>query len=93
MVMDPRTEDLFRGVGGRDPRALSRVTDRLESETRRAVEVDEPPLLVVAPDIRRAVAEVAKRHVPGLTVMSYREVDQSVPFVARSVIAAQEVAQ
>jgi hypothetical protein len=29
---------------------------------------------------------VALRHVPGLAVMSYREVDPSVPFVTRGVI-------
>jgi len=51
---------------------------------------DEPPLLVVAPDLRRTVAGIASRHVPGLAVMSYREVDPSVPFVTRGVISAQE---
>jgi len=38
------------------------------------------------------MAGIAARHVPGLTVMSYREVDPSVPFVTRGVISAQEAA-
>ena len=44
-------------------------------------------------DLRRAVAGIAMRHVPGLAVLSYREVDPVVPFVTRGVItAAQEAA-
>jgi flagellar biosynthesis component FlhA len=53
---------------------------------------DEPPVVIVAPDLRRAVAGIAARHVPGLAVMSYREVDPAVPFITRSVITAQEAA-
>ena len=30
---------------------------------------------------------MAQRHVPGLVVMSYREIDPSVPFVTRGVVA------
>jgi flagellar biosynthesis component FlhA len=53
---------------------------------------DEPAVLVVAPDLRRAIAGIAARHVPGLAVMSYREVDPTVPFVTRGVISALEAA-
>jgi flagellar biosynthesis component FlhA len=53
---------------------------------------DEPPVLIVAPDLRRTVAGIAQRHVPGLVVMSYREVDPTVPFVTRGVVSAQEAA-
>lgn len=88
MVLDPRAEDMFRegSARGRDPRALTRLTNDLEGQTRQLVEQDEPPVLVVAPDIRRAVSQVANRHIPGLAVMSYREVDPAVPFVTRKVI-------
>ena len=91
LVLDPTTADLFRDDGRtKDPRALSRVAANLEAKTRSLIERDEPPVIVVEPDIRRAVAAVAGRHVPGLIVMSYREVDPSVPFVTRGVISAQE---
>jgi flagellar biosynthesis component FlhA len=53
---------------------------------------DEPPLLVCAPDLRRTLAQIASRHIPGLSVMSYREVDPTVQFVTRGVISAQEAA-
>ncbi|MSP16546.1 MAG: flagellar biosynthesis protein FlhA [Myxococcales bacterium] len=91
MVLDPRAEDLFRTGGrGSDPQALSRMTTALEDATKRAIERDEPAVLVVAPDVRRALAAVAQRHVPGLSVLSYREIDPAVPLVTRGVVATKE---
>ncbi len=88
LVLDPRAEAMFRD--GKNPRGLSRITDELGARARELTMRDDPPVVVVAPDIRRAVAGVAGRHVPGLAVLSYREVDPSVPFVTRGVVAAQE---
>ncbi len=90
MVLAPAAEELFRGGGS--ARGLSALAGELEAECRKAIERDEPPLLVVAPDVRRTVSAIAARHVPGLVVMSYREVDPSVPFVTRSVVAPKEAA-
>ncbi len=86
MVLDPRAEDIFRPGSRADAPLLTRATAALEEGARRASDRDEPPVLVVAPDIRRAVSAVAQRHVPGLAVLSYREIDPSVPFVTREVI-------
>jgi flagellar biosynthesis protein FlhA len=91
LVLAPPAEELFRDGGTRNARALSKLTGEIEDHTRRAVEADVPAVLVVAPDIRRTVAAVAQRHVPGLTVLSYREVDPSVPFVTQTVIGGQEM--
>ena len=91
-VLDPRAEELFRQGGrGQDPHALSRLAGSLEAAARKATERDEEALLVVAPDVRRAVAAVARRYVPGMVVLSYREVDPGVPLVNRGVIDVQEV--
>jgi flagellar biosynthesis protein FlhA len=90
LVLDPRAEALFRD--GKNARAVSRLVDDIGNKARDLTQRDEPALLVVAPDIRRAVAGVAGRHVPGLAVLSYREVDPAVPFVTRGVITAQELA-
>ena len=90
LVLDPRAEQLFREPGGKNARALSRLTDDLAASARELTRHDEPPLLVVAPDIRRTVASIAARHIPGLAVISFREVDPSVPFVTRGVITALE---
>ena len=88
LVLDPRAEELVRQGGrGNDPQALSRLTGAIEESARRAVERDEPPLLVVAPDVRRAVAAIAQRYAPGLTVLSYRELDPAVPFITRGVVS------
>ncbi len=87
LVLDPRAEETFRTGRGADAGALTRLTTALENAARAAAERDEPAVLVVAPDVRRTLSAIAGRHVPGLAVLSYREVDPSVPFVTRSVIA------
>ena len=86
-VLDPRAEDAFRGGRG-DAATLGRITTAIEDAARKAAERDEEPLLVVAPDVRRAVAQVAQRYAPGLRVLSYRELDPGVPFVTRGVVSA-----
>jgi flagellar biosynthesis protein FlhA len=92
LVLDPRAESLLRDGSGRQARAISKLTEDIAARARDLAMRDEPPLLVVAPDLRRTMAGIASRHVPGLAVMSYREVDPSVPFVTRGVISAQESA-
>jgi flagellar biosynthesis protein FlhA len=92
LVLDPRAEALFRDASGRSARQLTKLTEDLAARARDLAVLDQPPVLVVAPDLRRAVAGIAARHVPGLAVMSYREVDPGVPFVTRGVISAQEAA-
>jgi flagellar biosynthesis protein FlhA len=88
LVLDPRAEELLRSGGrGADPQALTRLTNAIEVAARNATDRDEPALLVAAPDVRRAVAAIAARHVPGLSVMSYREIDPAVPFVTRAVVS------
>jgi flagellar biosynthesis protein FlhA len=92
LVLDPRAEALLRDGTGRSARALTKLTEDLANRARDVAMRDEPPILVVAPDLRRAVAGIASRHVPGLAVMSYREVDPSVPFVTRGVVTAPDAA-
>jgi flagellar biosynthesis protein FlhA len=92
LVLDPRAEALLRDGSGRQARAISKLTEDIAARARDLAMRDEPPLLIVAPDLRRTVAGIASRHVPGLAVMSYREVDPTVPFVTRGVISAQESA-
>jgi flagellar biosynthesis protein FlhA len=92
LVLDPRAEQMLREGGVKHTRALSRLTEDLVARSRDLAMKDEPPVLVVAPDLRRTVAGIAQRHVPGLVVMSYREVDPTVPFVTRGVVSAQEAA-
>ena len=92
LVLDPRAEQVLREGGLKHSRALSKLTEDLAARSRDLAVRDEPALLVVAPDLRRTVAGIAARHMPGLAVMSYREVDPTVPFVTRGVVSAQEAA-
>jgi len=90
LVLDPRVEQMLREGGVKHTRSLTKLTEDLGNRARDLAMRDEPPLLVVAPDLRRTVAGIAQRHAPGLVVLSYREVDPTVPFVTRGVISAQE---
>ena len=92
LVLDPRIEQMLREGGVKHTRSLTKLTEDLGNRARDLAMRDEPPLLVVAPDLRRTVAGIAQRHAPGLVVLSYREVDPTVPFVTRGVISAQEAA-
>jgi flagellar biosynthesis protein FlhA len=92
LVFDPRAEALLRDGSGKNARALNRLTEDLANRARDLAVRDEPPVLVVAPDLRRTVAGIASRHVPGLAVLSYREIDPAIPFVTRGVVSAQEAA-
>ncbi len=89
IVLDPRAEALLRDGTARSARGLSKLTEDLANKARDCAMRDEPPIVVVAPDLRRAVAGIASRHVPGLAVMSYREVDPTIPFITRAVISAE----
>ena len=92
IVLDPRAEAVLRDGTIRSARGLNKLTDELANRARDCAMRDEPPIVIVAPDLRRAVAGIAARHVPGLAVMSFREVDPSVPFITRAVVTAQESA-
>lgn len=90
LVLDPRAESLLRDPSPRLAPAVARLGDELGDWTRELTSREEPPLLVVAPELRRAVSRLAARHAPGLAVLSTREVDLSLPFATRAVVAAPE---
>jgi flagellar biosynthesis protein FlhA len=87
LVIDPRAEALLRDHSPRNAPAVARLGDELAARTRQLTIHEEPALLIVPPDLRRTVAGLAARHAPGLAVLSYREVDPSLPFQTRAVIS------
>jgi flagellar biosynthesis protein FlhA len=74
LVMDPRAEDAFRN-GGPDASGSQRVLSALDGLARNFAGVTTPPLLICAQDIRRAVSGFLTRRIPGLSILSYGEVD------------------
>jgi flagellar biosynthesis protein FlhA len=90
LVIDPRAEAMIRDGNARTAAAVARLGDELAARTRALSIREEPAVLIVAPDIRREMARLAARHAPGLAVLSYREVDQTLPFMTRAVISVQE---
>ena len=74
LMLDPRVEDVFRG-GGPDANEAQRILSSLDNGARAFGTVATPPAVICAPDVRRNVAQFLTRRIPGLSVISYREVD------------------
>ncbi len=74
LVLDPHAEQVFRS-GGPDAASAQRLLSSLDQAARNFARVTTPPLVLCAPDIRRRVAEFLTRRVPGLSVLSFREID------------------
>jgi flagellar biosynthesis protein FlhA len=74
LVMDPRAEDVFRN-NGPDAVSAQRVLSSLDGLARNFAGVTTPPLLICAQDIRRAVSNFLTRRIPGLSILSYGEID------------------
>jgi flagellar biosynthesis protein FlhA len=73
LVLDPRAEETFRK--GIDAASAQRLLGALDESARGFASVSTPPALVCAPDVRRSVSSFLLRRVPGLSVLSYREID------------------
>jgi len=63
---------------GMDPSVLPKVVGGIEKAVASMSATSVEPLVLTAPDIRRSVATLARRHAPGLAVMSFGEVDPRV---------------
>jgi flagellar biosynthesis protein FlhA len=77
VVLDPRVEEVFR-AGFPDAAQSQRLLASLDVSARAFAGVTTPPVLVCAADVRRNVYEFLSRRVPGLSVLSYREIDPKV---------------
>lgn len=73
LVLDPRAEERFRA--GLDAVSAQRLLGSLETAARAFSDVTSPPVVLCAADIRRRVSEFFGRRVPGLSVLSFREID------------------
>ena len=91
LFLDPKVEEIFRqmqrGVAGQDPNALGRVLKSLETAMVGMRSAASPPVLVTAPDVRRSVQTLVGRYVPGLTVISLREIDARTEVVSLGTVA------
>ena len=97
-VVDPQLEQDLRmalqSTGGEaaafDGQALPRILGALERMAQSFQDLPSLPVLVVAPDIRPHLAAFAARHVPGLSVYSYREIEPDTPITTMGVVGGQE---
>lgn len=86
LILDPGAEQAFRD-GGLDATGAQRVLSSLDGASRAFAGVTTPPAVICAPDVRRAVQEFLTRRVPGLSVLSYREIDASATIRSLGVVS------
>ncbi|MFH1130324.1 MAG: flagellar biosynthesis protein FlhA [Pseudomonadota bacterium] len=97
LILDPQLEQDLRGAlrsGGEaatfDSQAIPRVLSALEEATSKLMDSPNLPVLVVSPDIRPHLAGFSARHVPGLSVYSYREIEPNTPIHTLGVLGGAE---
>lgn len=96
LVLDPQLEQSLRdalqqGGGGAavfDNAAIPRVLGALEVSMGRLGDLAAVPVLLVGPDLRPHMAAFCGRHVPGLAVYSYREIEPNTPIQTLAVVGS-----
>ena len=74
LILDPKAEQAFRGPA-LDAGSAQRILSSLDSAASAFAGVTTPPVLICAQDVRRRVADFLTRRIPGLSVLSYQEID------------------
>lgn len=93
LFLDPRVEDMFRQMlrgiapASGDATELSRTLTALEQAVKQIGQTQYLPLLVVSPEIRRSVMTVVSRYLPGMAVISHREVDSQTTIASLGVVS------
>jgi flagellar biosynthesis protein FlhA len=98
LILEPQLEQdlkhVFRAAHGEaatiDGLAIPRLLSALERTAARLGTAAHLPVLVVAPEIRPHLAAFAARHVPGLAVYSYREIEPNTPLHTLGVVGGAE---
>ena len=86
LVLDPTAEQAFRE--GLAAGSAQRVLASLETGSRGFAGVSTPPAVICAPDVRRQVFDFLSRRVPGISVLSFREIDGSATIRSLGVVSA-----
>lgn len=87
LVLDPNAEAAFRETA-LDMGAAQRVLSSLDGAARAFAGVTTPPVLVCAQDVRRRVSDFLSRRIPGLSVVSYQELDSKATVKTLGVVSA-----
>ena len=95
IVLAPAVESAFRrlqspGAGAAlDPNEVQTLLRAFENATKALVHAETVPAILTAADIRRAVSTFVARHVPGMSVLSFRELDPRITVQTLGVIGAE----
>ena len=67
------------------------LSDSIRQKLSGAIRRDYPPILLVSPDIRRAMKQITMQHVPELVVLSHSEVTRDTDVVSVGMVTEQMV--
>ena len=97
LVLAPHIENIFRTMQNPaagdsfDPSELQNVLRAFEEATKAVRHAEEIPVILTTADVRRAVSTFAARHVPGLQVLSYLEIDSKTNIKTVGVVGGERV--
>lgn len=93
LILDPQLEQGLRdalqqggGTASFDGFAIPRVLGALEQAMGQVGALAAVPVMLVGPDLRPHMAAFSGRHVPGLSVYSYREIEPNTPIQTLAVV-------
>ena len=80
LTLERGAEDMFRRGSKephmvQDPVAVQKLLNNLEKAVSQMVQLDQQPVLITAPDLRRQVKTFTERFLPQLSILSYKEID------------------
>ncbi|MDD9965684.1 MAG: flagellar biosynthesis protein FlhA [Myxococcales bacterium] len=87
LVLDPKAEAAFREPG-LDAGAAQRILTSLDGAARSFAGVTTPPVLICAQDVRRRVSDFLTKRIPGLSILSYQEIDAKATVRTLGVVGA-----
>ena len=94
IALSPEVENTFRrlqnpAVGGvLGPDDLQQLLNMFQESASRLPNTDTIPVILTSADIRRSVSTFVVRHMPGLTVLSYREIEPTAEVKTVGVVGA-----
>lgn len=95
IALSPEVENTFRRLqnpstgGVLGPEDLQQLLTMFQESTSRIPNTESIPVILTSADIRRSVSTFVVRHMPGLTVLSYREIDPGAEVKTIGVVGAR----
>ena len=95
LALSPNVETTFRRLqnpaagGVLNPNELEQLQGLFQAATARLPNTESVPVVLTAADVRRSVAAFVVRHLPGMAVLSYREIESTATLQTVGVVGGE----